>query len=209
MRPAVWILAVVAALSLGACSQSSAEKATAPTATTAAPPSTALNLPQLPRFTLGAPNVHAVDAPAELPDTVQTRVQSLLDQYLYNTLVIPLRSGQPVGDVSGLFSAPALERLSGQDRAALFDEGLPKPEKVHVDEATANISALVGPDGVAVLAAVLRIVMTVTLDGVPFGIERTGEFELSAEGDYWKVSGYDISATRSGPEGVVTTTTVA
>jgi hypothetical protein len=208
MRRAAWSLAVATALSLAACSQSSAERTATPTTTVPPPPSTALELPQLPRFTLGDSDIQAVDTPAELPANVRTEVQSLLDRYLNNTLVIPLRSGEPVGDVSGLFAVPALDRLSGPDRAALFDEGLPKPEKVHVDEATANLTALVGPDGVAVLAAAIRIVVTATIDGGTLSIERTGELQLSSEGNGWKVSGYDISATRIGPGGVVTSTTV-
>ena len=210
-------LAAVVALLLSACSTSWSEIAPAanartettvvPPSTLPAPPTTAFRLPQLPRFTLGATDIQAVNAPAELPESTQTQVQSVLDRYLNNALVIPMRTGTPVPDLGNVFAGPVLDRLSGPDRAALLDDVIPKAEDVLVGEATADLIALVGPDGVAVLAVSIRIVMTGTVEGGPVNIERTGEFQMAPEGGDLRVSGYDVSVTRTGPEGVMTTTT--
>jgi hypothetical protein len=207
MRRAAWLLALAAvAVGVPACSKSKPAAELSPT--TAAPATTAAQAPRLPKFTLASFDLQAVNAPAEFPDPTRTRVEGLLDRYLTNAVLVPLRSGQPAGDLSSVFVAPALDRMGGPDRAALVDEGMPKSDDVGVTTASADIVALIGPDGLAGVVAGIRMIVTGKVAGTPLTIERTGELLLSPDGDDWKVSGYDIKVTRDTPDSGTTSTTV-
>ena len=158
-------------------------------------------------FTIATVDLQAVDAEATLPDNVRRGVQGLLDGYLDRAVLQPLRSGQPAGDLSALFAGPALDRMSGPDRAALVDEGLPKATQLKVTTAEADLTALIGPDGVGALTAGIKVVVTGAVEGAPLTVERTGELLLAGDGPTWRVAGYDMRVTRDAA-GSVTTTTV-
>jgi len=162
-----------------------------------------------PRFSLGVPDIQAVRAAAELPEDVWNAIQGLLDRYLNDATVGPLKAARPVDDLSGLFSGPALERAVGPDRTALLDEGFPRVARLQVGDASAQLTALIGPGGVAVVAADIHVLVTGAVIGGGLTIERSGELHLARDGDAWKVGGYDVSVTRSGPDGIVTTTTTS
>ena len=159
-------------------------------------------------FTLGTIDLLAVDADADLSDATRTSVQSLLDRYLNDAVVTPLRSGQPVGDLSSVFSGAALERLDGPDRAALVDEGLPAAVRVKVANAQADLTALVARGGATLMIAGITIVVTGEIDGATLTVERTGELLLDGEGEDWRVTGYSVRVSRNSDK-PVTATTVA
>ncbi len=169
------------------------------------PPTPTTSAPAPVAFRIGATDVRAVRAAAELPADARAGVQGVLDRYLATAVVGPLRSGAAAADLSGLFSGPALERVSGPDRAALVDDAPTPVEGLQVGEASADLTALVGPEGVAVMVAEIRLVVTGTADGTPVSVERTGELQLTPEGGGWRISGYDVSVNRSGLEGGGTT----
>lgn len=203
MRQA-WLVGL-AALVLGASACAKPAEPAAPVSTAVEPPVTAPELPVMPRFTIGNVDIQAVRAPAELSEIVQGRVQGLLDRYLNNAVVIPLRTGERIGDLSSVFVGPALQRMDGADRAALVDEGM-KASDIEVDAAAADLTALIGPDGIVVLAANIHMQVTADLAGTPLTIDRAGELLLSADDDAWKISGYTIRVTRDTPTGTTTTT---
>lgn len=170
------------------------------------PDTTRPELPRTPLFTISSVTVHAYQAAPDLLAQAGSHLQGVLDRYLNNAVVGPLRSGRPAGDLSNLFVSDVLPRLLGPDRGALLDEGLPPVDDLNVKTATADLVALAGPDGVAVLVAGIRMEIEGHLEGTPLTVNRTGELHLAPEGDYWKISAYDIRVERRTANGVTTTT---
>lgn len=204
MRQAAWLGLAAVVLGLSACATS--ETPAAPVSTAVEVPVTPPELPTMPSFSIGQVDLRAVNAPAELSDTTRGRIQGVLDRYLTNAVLIPLRTAERIGDLSSVFMGQALERMEGADRAALVDEGMPKAEEIEVTTASADLTALLGPDGIAVMAADIHLVVTADVAGTPLTIERAGELLLSPERDAWKISGYQVRVTRDTPVGVTTTT---
>ncbi len=217
MRRAAWSLGLAAAVALlPACSSSDREAGAFPflePTTVPAPPvvePVAATLPAEPEpahFSLGEPDIQAFRAPAEIPEDVRDGIQALLDRYLNDAMLTPLRDAEPVGDLGGVFAGPALDRAAGPDRVALVDEGLPRVARLEVADASAQLTALVGPNGVGVVAAQFHVLLRGLVNTGGVVVERTGELHLARDGDAWKVGGYDVSVTRRGPDGVITTTT--
>jgi hypothetical protein len=208
MARAAPVLGIVAvAAGLVSCSAPRHPSASAPptAAATAAPTTTAPAAPSV-SFAIATVDLQAVDAPAELPDATRAGVLKLLDGYLATAVVGPLRSGQPAGDLSGVFTGPALDRANGPDHAALVDDGMPKADNVRVGVATADLTALIQPGSLTLLAATIHVAVSGTAGGGPVAVDRTGDLELSLVADAWKVSGYDVRVTRTTPGGVTTTT---
>lgn len=217
MRRAAWLLGLAAAVALlPACSSSNGEAGAFPflaTTTVPTPPvvePVAATVPaqaEPARFSLDEPDIQAVRVAAEIPDDVRDGIQALLDRYLNDAMLTPLREAEAVGDLGAVFTGPALDRATGADRLALVDEGLPKVARLEVGDASAHLTALVGPQGVAVVAAQIHVLLRGLVNTGGLVVERTGELQLARDGDAWKVGGYDVSVTRSGPDGVITTTT--
>jgi len=206
-RAAKWwglVAVLVVTVSLTACSSTSPKGSPAGAAQTSpttppAPTTTATTVPTLTSFTLAEPEIAAFGTDPLLPVEARDGAHALLDQYLDRAVVTPLRSGL-VGDLAPLFTAPALERLSGPDRAAMIDEGLGGATDISVATAAAQLTALVGPEGVHVIVAGIDLAVTAKWRGGPVAIHRSGELTLVVDGDAWKISGYDVRVDRDGPQ---------
>lgn len=206
MGRAGWLVGLAAALlALPACSTSKPQAAT-PHVTVAHEATTTTDPPGAYAFTLAPPEAISWNGPPVFPDDVRGAVQVLLDRYLADAILRPLRTAQPAGDLGAIFAAPAIDRVNGPDRAALVDEGLPKPDSVHVDTASAN---LVGLQGVPLVAAGFHVLLTAKFGGAPVRFDHSGELQVGLGGDGWKVVAYDVRVTRDSLDGSGTTTTVA
>lgn len=197
-RPAALLVVVVLAATLGACSGKGSKPAPPPTEPPPAPIA----------WDVTVGEVHAVRPPAPaLPDEVRAKVTATLERYLADAVVGPLRSGQPAGDLAPVFTAPALSRLNGPDRAALVDEGLPRAPGLRSEAALVRLDALAGADQApAVVTAAMELrLQTGGLD--PVAIVRTGDLVLVPDGDGWKVDGYDLRVSRDSADSGATTTT--
>ncbi|MCA1846678.1 MAG: hypothetical protein LC792_26490 [Actinobacteria bacterium] len=205
MRRAVGLLGLaVTLLALPGCSNSKPAASSATTSGTVAPTTTTQPEPTgLSAFNVAPAEVHAWNAPPEFPDSARAGVQTLLDRYLADAVLRPLRSGEPAGDLAAVFGPPAGDRMTGPDRVALVDEGLPKAESARVEVASADIVALTG---LTVVSAGIHLLIAAKIGGTPLRIERTGELQLSVQGDAWKVIGYDVRVARDTPDAAVTTT---
>ena len=197
--------AVALTVLLAACTSSSGGKPS--TAGPAATTTTTVPGVVTGSFTLGSVDLQAVNAAADLPAATRDGVKAVLDRYLNTAVILPLNDAAPAGDLSAIFAGPALERVNGPDRAALVDEGLPKAAPVRVGTAHADLTALIGPDGIAALTAAIKVVVNGAVDGSPLTVERTGELLLAEDGGNWRVTGYDVKVTRDAA-GAVTTTTL-
>ncbi|HEX2273786.1 MAG TPA: hypothetical protein VHG90_07930 [Acidimicrobiales bacterium] len=196
-RAAFLALAFLAATS-GACS---AKGSRPPPASPEPPPA-----PIAWDVTVG--EVHAVRPPAPgLPDDVRAKVTATLERYLADAVVGPLRSGQPAADLGPVFTAAALARLNGPDRAALVDEGLPRAARLRSEAATARLGALAGADQAVTVVTAAVTLRLHTGGAESVAIVRTGDLVLVPDGDAWKVDGYDIRTARDSADGGGTTTT--
>lgn len=152
-------------------------------------------------FTLLAADVHATVGPAPaFPEQVSTEVLRTLNDYLTVAVVEPLRTGAPPGDLAGVFTPAAAARLAGPDRAALVEEGTPGRGEVRQDRANVRLNALVGPDtSVVVVTAQIDVALEVTRAGARTAVTRGGELVLAADGDAWRIEGYDVRTQRDSP----------
>jgi len=163
----------------------------------------------------GEVTADSAGAPVTVDATRASGVVTTIGDYVETAIVKPLRTGQPAGDLSGVFDTAALARATGVDRAALVDEGLPKVTgDLTVAAKPVAITGLGDQDG-----NLVAVTATVDLDisapaaakkAVPLHIVRTGSFVLTPDlGGTWKVSAYSMNVTRDGGGIDSPTTTVA
>lgn len=159
-----------------------------------------------PAFTVTGVDVRSAGVPPPpFPDDVRARVVDLLDRYLDQAVVGPLRSGDPAGDLGGLFTAPALAAVGSADRPALVDEGLPGSSDLRTDAATARLGALLGPDNSVVVVVASLDLRLRKGGGDPVTVARSGDLVLIPDGPGWKIDGYDVRTARDSGSGPTTT----
>jgi hypothetical protein len=197
MRPAVAALVVVLGLGTAGCSGSSPPKRAA------APPTTVA-----PIITLAVTGTDVIWAgkPAAFPGAVKAGVVDTLDKWLTGAVLTPLNSGA-AGDITGLFSPDVAPRLSGPDRVALVDEGLPRATGITAAAQTVRLAALTDADGaVALVTATLDVRLDVAaLDG-PYSVAHLGELVLQQDGGTWRIAGYDVRSVHVDKAGVTNAT---
>ena len=152
--------------------------------------------------------------PVSVSPEQASAVIDLIGDYVETAIVKPLRTGQPAGDLAGVFDAAALARAQGIDRAALVDEGLPKVAGHLTVTATPVAIAGLGDQAGNLVALTAAVDLDVSASAVgkaaPLHIVRTGSFVLSPDGGgAWKVSAYDVQVTRDGGGIDVPVTTAA
>jgi hypothetical protein len=168
---------------------------------TAAPEGSTLDLES------GGVQVETTGAPATLADGDRDAIVNTVRKYVIAATIDPFR-GKPVGDLSRLFTLPAVAALSGLDRVAALDEGIPKATgTVKVTSAPMIITALSDPlGGINLVGTSLYIDARAEAKDGPVRVKRTGQLVLSRDGDTWKIASFKLAADRSG-SGLGTTTT--
>ncbi len=142
-------------------------------------------------------------------DVARAGVVDTLNRYLEAAVLQPLRSGGPAGDLTPLFTSPAVERVMavGPDRFAFIDENLPAVSDLRQEAAAAGLNALAGPDGImSVVTAAVDLRLIGHIAGVPVTVVRTGELVLVPQGGTWRIDAYDIRVTRTVGAGTTSTT---
>ncbi len=134
---------------------------------------------------LGDVSADSAGPPAQVSPEQSQAILKVVGDYLTAATVNPLRSAQPAGDLSALFGAGALARVTGPDRAVLVDEGLPK---VTGDlNVTAQPIAVVGlgDQGGAIVLATATIDLDIqgvtTTRNDPLRIVRKGDLVLTPD----------------------------
>jgi hypothetical protein len=149
--------------------------------------------------------------PAQLSPELQDAVMATVGSYVQGGLIGPIRDGKADEEVGAIFDAGARARLSGPDRAVLFEEGLPELTGAFTPAAEPVIlTALSDPGGNFVLVtASLKYQATLEVKGGDVTISRIGELTLLPDGNTWKITGYDVGLTRDLPDAGSPTTTAA
>ncbi len=210
------LLLVVAVLVVGAgCSQAHPLAYTTQTPILSAPDGSEAVLAPVPpagpvTFTGTAFNLHtAGSVPPAASDAAWAGVLETLNRYLEAAVLQPLRSGGPAGDLTPLFTSPAVQRVMavGPDRVAFIDENLPPVSDLRQEAAVAGLNGLAGPDGVlSVVTADLDLRLIGHVGGARVRVVRTGELVLVPQGGSWRIDAYDIRVTRAVGENTTTTT---
>jgi hypothetical protein len=194
-------LGAVAALMLGGGSEN---KTAGPATTNATDPGVTI--------TLEAGDIatdSAGPATSMSPAQVQ-QVLATLRAYVEGAVVEPLRSGEAAGDLSTVFDAGTLARVTGIDRGVMVEEGLPKVTgAITVTGKPVNFVGLGDQSGNLVLVtASVQFAVDGSIAGIkaPLHIEQHGDLVLAPDGSgAWKVTSYRMAVTRSGG-GIDTTT---
>jgi hypothetical protein len=179
----------------GACSK---DKADAPARSTTT--STSATDPPGPP-TIGV-TVTGVDPNGTAPPDEATvaAVKATLDSWLAVAVVGPLFTGQPAGDLSGVFTPAALERLATDPaaRPSFVDEGLePATTAITAERANVALASVAGPDEVvAVIAAQLDIQLRAQGPTMDVDVNHHGEVVLVHDGGTWKIDAFSVTAAR-------------
>ncbi len=138
------------------------------------------------------------------------QVLGTIRTYLDGAVMKPLRSGEPAGDLSTVFDAGTLARVTTVDRGVMLEEGLPKVTgDIAIVGKPVNFVGLGDQSGNLVLVtASVQFTVDGTMSGikVPLHIEQLGDLVLAPDASgAWKVTAYRMAVTRSGG-GIDTTT---
>ncbi len=203
---AIALIAVVVALVVGGGGGDDGKKTAAEETTVA--PSTTVSLQ------LGNVSTDSAGPPAQLTPEQADAVLKVVTDYVDVASVDPLRTAQPAGDLSGIFDAGALARVTGVDRAVMVDEGLPKVTgDLTVTAKPVDVVALADQGGAIVLATAsldLEITGDAHVKAGPLKVARRGELVLAPDASgAWKVTSFNIVVARTGAGLDPTTTTTA
>ena len=138
------------------------------------------------------------------------QVMATIRTYLDGAVIKPLRSGEPAGDLSAVFDAGTLARVTGIDRGVMLEEGLPKVTgDIAIVGKPVNFVGLGDQSGNLVLVtASVQFTVDGTIVGIkaPLHIDQHGDLVLAPDASgAWKVTSYRMAVTRSGG-GIDTTT---
>src|SRR5262245_52961891 len=201
---AIAVIAVIVAL-LATGGDDDTKKA-APHETTLAP-STNVSLQ------LGNVSADSAGPPAQLAPEQADAVLKVVTNYVDTATVDPLRSAKPAGDLSAIFDAGALARVTGPDRAVMVDEGLPKVTgDLTVVAKPVDVMGLADQGGAIVLATAsldLEITGDAHVKAGPLRVARRGDLVLAPDASgTWKITSFSVLVSRTGAGLDPTTTTV-
>jgi len=131
---------------------------------------------------------------------VLASVQQLFDA----TLLDPLTKGQ-AGSIDRVMTNDAVQKAAGVDRAAMYDEDLPRVTRVDAPKAFVQLTGLAG-DNDAPALVVAKIAWDVTGDGGTVHIVRSGELSLIPVYGTWLIGAYNVANSRV-VNGTTTTST--
>jgi hypothetical protein len=143
-------------------------------------------------------------ATGPLDDASRAGAMKVLQGTFDATVVAPITTGK-AGAIARYFTGDALQHATGVDRAALFDEGLPRTKDLEATKANVRLTALDGGDGPGLIVA--KVDWDVRGDGVR--VQRVGELSLIPVLGTWLVGAYSVITTRTAGGSTTTTTAVS
>jgi hypothetical protein len=155
-------------------------------------------------LTAGEVTSDSAGPPTTVSSAQSDQILQVLDNYVTDATLQPLRSGKPTtADLSIVFDAGTLAKISGPDRGVALDEGLPKVTGPLT--ATAPPVAMVGlgdqTGNLVLVSATLSLDAKgkTAVKGGPLHIARKADFVLAPDpSGAWKVTSYDMVVARGG-----------
>jgi hypothetical protein len=200
--PKMTAVVLASALALAACSDGDdAEDAREETSSTSyEQPTVALEI-----RSADLVSTHAARAP--LAPDVASEITEVIEQLLLITSAEPLTVGEAGAGFAELFTPDAGAQAGGEDRAAIFDEGLPSFGALEPANASIAITALNGAMSTEAAFAVVDLQWDVGGTRDPGDrIIRTGELSLVRGDGGWKIAAYDLHVKRTIADDTTTTT---
>lgn len=207
------IVLVAGALALAivatACSGSS-KKHSRPGATTSTAPGSSTTGATAASVTLRVVRrpaaVVAVGAHGRL-DGIERAADGVVNRYLQLASVAPLQRGRLGDGITALFTPGAAARLRTTDATVLTDAALGSADASAELVAATKLTTLVDANGRAIeISAGLQERFDATTVKGRFTVVRSGELVLVPVGPSWRISGYDLTLTRTDRVGTTTTT---
>jgi hypothetical protein len=163
---------------------------------------------------LGNVTTESAGPPAQLTPDQADAVLKVVTDYVGVASVEPLRSAEPAGDLSAIFDAGALARVTGVDRAVMVDEGLPKVTgDLSVVAKPIDVVGLADQGGAIVLATAsldVEITGDARVKAGPLKVARRGDLVLAPDASgTWRITSFSVLVSRTGAGLDPTTTTVA
>jgi hypothetical protein len=135
------------------------------------------------------------------------KVRTVVERMLLVTSASPLVEGRAGAGFAELFTPDAGARAASSDRAAVFDEGLPRFGTLHTDTARVGLTGLAGTLDPSTALVVAKFDWDVTsVDRPNDRVTRTGELSLIPVGGTWKIGAYTVVVTRTIDDTTTTTT---
>ena len=162
---------------------------------------------------LGEVSADSAGPPVAVSPDESQQVLAVLDIYVKDATVQPLRSGAPTtADLGQVFDATTLASASTTDRGVVLDEGLPKVTGDLTVVASPIALVGLGDQGGKLTLVTAALVFDVhgqtQARGGPLHIVRRADFVLAPDTTgAWKVTGYDLVVSRDGGGLSETTTT--
>ena len=116
-------------------------------------------------------------------------------------MIKPLRTGEPAGDLSTVFDAGTLARVTGVDRGHVRGRAAEGHRRHHRRGQARDFVGLGDQSGNLVLVtASVAFTVDGRISGVkaPLHIEQQGDLVLAPDGETWKATSYRMAVTRSG-----------
>ena len=149
-------------------------------------------------------STHAARGP--LPDDVTSEITEVVERLLLVTSAGPLTLGEAGAGFADLFTPDAGAAAAGEDRAAIFDEGLPSFGTLEPATSSIAITALNGAMTTEASFAVVDLQWDVGGSRAPGDrVVRTGELSLVRGEDGWKIAAYDLRVERTIADETTTT----
>jgi hypothetical protein len=195
--------ALLAGLTLAACSSGGSTKATPPTTR----PDARV------RVTPGAVTVVTAGPPAQLADADRDAILAAVQSYVQDATVAPLEGAKQTPDLASHFVPAAAPALQGAERDALVDADVP-PATGRVTPALqpVNLHALADPSGaIDLVGSTLDLTVQATAARGPITIHRSGELMFTRDAGTWKILSFRLAVTRDGAglEGAAGTSTTS
>jgi hypothetical protein len=141
-----------------------------------------------------------------MDDATGTAVLAITQRFFDATVAEPLTKGT-AGSLSTAFTADAAQQATTADRAAMFDEGLPRVRSLRAKTEVVQVNGFADDaDHLAIVIA--KFSWDVTGDGGTVHVVRTGELTLTPVFGSWLVSAYEVTSTRTAAGTTTTTTSV-
>lgn len=142
-----------------------------------------------------------------LDDPTRTTALAVVQDLLRIASAEPLSNGEAGRGFAELFTPDAAARAATEDRAAFFDEDLPRFGELEQREATVELVGLAGGMDPATKLVVARFAWEVESSLRPGDrVRRTGDVSLIPDGKAWRIAAYSLNVARTIDDETTTTT---
>jgi hypothetical protein len=145
-------------------------------------------------------------AAAQLSADAQATILKSVARYVDDGVIKPAEKHRKAADLSPLFDQGAAARQAGFDRAALYEESLPKVTALKAQADPVELTGLSDANGAFVLVtAKFNLTLDAKTEAGAVTVKRATELTFAPQSNEWRITSYDVRVERSGPGTGITT----